>query len=342
MVNGFNRWAESERPARSGGADKIPAEKLSGAGLVDTAKVAADVARKMYNLHAQAKEYTPALKAALRSSYVPDSAKDMSHKVADGLEKLGLGLQGCGWTVDDALEGAKRVYNFMRENKEFIHQILESDFANPDGKDYGKKTVAALKFVGLGEMKDGEEYSDEAGSEDGKEGMGFLEGGVTAATRREMARINQERAQARTGKVGTGKKSKMGTLADAAMVMEKVYIPSAKSMLAKGVTAEKVRKHFLDKGLPYDTVWAIFEQAKEGKVQGRGGAKGDATYMARASPQTSTQHDLSEMAPMGEMMGSGKKKKSPSARNLIVKKVMREKGLSLPQASKYVKEHGLY
>jgi len=31
-----------------------------------------------------------------------------------------------------------------------------------------------------------------------------------------------------------------------------------------------------------------------------------------------------------------------SARGEIVKKVMREKGLSLPQASKYVKEHGLY
>lgn len=34
--------------------------------------------------------------------------------------------------------------------------------------------------------------------------------------------------------------------------------------------------------------------------------------------------------------------KKPSARGAIVKKVMREKGLSLPQASKYVKEHGLY
>ena len=39
------------------------------------------------------------------------------------------------------------------------------------------------------------------------------------------------------------------------------------------------------------------------------------------------------------LQGSGKKK---SARGEIVKKVMREKGLSLPQASKYVKEHNLY
>jgi hypothetical protein len=34
--------------------------------------------------------------------------------------------------------------------------------------------------------------------------------------------------------------------------------------------------------------------------------------------------------------------KKPSARGAIVKKVMREQGLSLPQASKYVKDHGLY
>ena len=34
--------------------------------------------------------------------------------------------------------------------------------------------------------------------------------------------------------------------------------------------------------------------------------------------------------------------KKPSARGAVVKKVMREQGLSLPQASKYVKEHGLY
>ena len=42
---------------------------------------------------------------------------------------------------------------------------------------------------------------------------------------------------------------------------------------------------------------------------------------------------------MGGASCGGKK---PSARGAIVKKVMHEQGLSLPQASKYVKEHGLY
>ena len=48
---------------------------------------------------------------------------------------------------------------------------------------------------------------------------------------------------------------------------------------------------------------------------------------------------------MSTMPYGGRRKvggRAPSARGAIVKKVMQEHGLSLPQASKYVKEHGLY
>lgn len=43
--------------------------------------------------------------------------------------------------------------------------------------------------------------------------------------------------------------------------------------------------------------------------------------------------------PRPSTSGSGRK---PSERGAIVKRIMAEKGMSLPQASKYVKEHGLY
>jgi hypothetical protein len=50
--------------------------------------------------------------------------------------------------------------------------------------------------------------------------------------------------------------------------------------------------------------------------------------------------------PVPKTTGSGRKPKSGekrvSARGAIVAKIMREKGLNLPQASKYVKDHGLY
>lgn len=59
-----------------------------------------------------------------------------------------------------------------------------------------------------------------------------------------------------------------------------------------------------------------------GRVRNRAAKAADAAYSAVTS------------RPVG-----GRK---PSARGAIVKKVMREKGLTLPQASKYVKENGLY
>jgi hypothetical protein len=46
--------------------------------------------------------------------------------------------------------------------------------------------------------------------------------------------------------------------------------------------------------------------------------------------------------PMDSVVTSKKGGRKPSARGAIVKKVMQERGLTLPQASKYVKEKGLY
>jgi hypothetical protein len=43
-----------------------------------------------------------------------------------------------------------------------------------------------------------------------------------------------------------------------------------------------------------------------------------------------------------QVMGLSRAGGARSARALIVKKVMQQQGLSLPMASKYVKEHGLY
>lgn len=44
----------------------------------------------------------------------------------------------------------------------------------------------------------------------------------------------------------------------------------------------------------------------------------------------------------GMMCGSAKPKRKPSARNEVVRQVMKERGCSLPQASRIVKEEGLY
>jgi len=47
-------------------------------------------------------------------------------------------------------------------------------------------------------------------------------------------------------------------------------------------------------------------------------------------------------AELSKAVGLGRKTRKPSARAVIVKKVMKEKGLGMIEASKYVKAHGLY
>ena len=44
----------------------------------------------------------------------------------------------------------------------------------------------------------------------------------------------------------------------------------------------------------------------------------------------------------GSYIAGAKPARKPNARNDIVRKVMKEHNLSLPQASKFVKEHNLY
>lgn len=64
---------------------------------------------------------------------------------------------------------------------------------------------------------------------------------------------------------------------------------------------------------------------------------GKFTFIEKMPPSYNKMREANRMK--GGASCGGKK---PSARGAIVKKVMREQGLSLPQASKYVKEHGLY
>lgn len=62
----------------------------------------------------------------------------------------------------------------------------------------------------------------------------------------------------------------------------------------------------------------------------------------RATGEGVATGNLADAYYAAQMMGAGKKPRRPNPRAAIVRDVMREKGLSLPAASKYVKENGLY
>lgn len=70
------------------------------------------------------------------------------------------------------------------------------------------------------------------------------------------------------------------------------------------------------------------------------GAEGDAMYhhYAMGDAHTGGRHHKRG----GDGEGDGRRKRKPSARNLLVRKVMMERGCSLPEASSIVKREGLF
>jgi hypothetical protein len=396
-----------------------------------------EIPGKMKQFYDEAKKYSPAVKGVLRSKnmerFGPKTA-ETAKKIAEYMEMVGLGyckdvaveLHGKGFsgTVEAFAKAAKKVYDFIKEHKTTIHAILELPQLNAASNGNAKKVSDVLKMVGLGYMKDGEEYSSESDEESGskKEGMGFIEGGANGHAKADAAlklgtgiklspSVLKTLSKSQISSIdpdplGVGKKIKKSikkSLAHPAMNgMPAMTDAQMRKLMGKGrkksapkskvplpmLLAPKIEKDSIRGYKDYyadaedksgiDTLTKMLKKARKGK---------GATYM---SGGPSTQHDLSELEPMGEKMGSGdaykqwlakkmgsgkieavktraglddlmemvrkndrvkgtplysgegKGKKAPSARNLIVKKIMKEKGLSLPQASKYVKEHGLY
>jgi len=104
--DGYVKWAESTRPAREGGAEKMPAEKQMprrGKGIIeDFIPIAPSPLKEMGEFYLQAKEYTPKIKAVLRD-------KDIQQKIAKGkyapeMEKIAkyMEMVGLGHMSGDA------------------------------------------------------------------------------------------------------------------------------------------------------------------------------------------------------------------------------------------------
>lgn len=93
MKDGYVKWAESTRPAREGGAEKIPAEKqMPRKGGADILQIVDDMS-KFYD---QAKTYAPKVKSLLRNKTVQSKiAKGkyapQMNQIAEYMDMVGLG-----------------------------------------------------------------------------------------------------------------------------------------------------------------------------------------------------------------------------------------------------------
>lgn len=104
MKDGYVKWAESTRPAREGGSEKIPSEKqmprkdaYRGKGIIeDFIPLAPTPLKEMGEFYLKAKEYTPKIKGVLRDKDIQKSIlngkyADKMEQIAKYMEMVGLG-----------------------------------------------------------------------------------------------------------------------------------------------------------------------------------------------------------------------------------------------------------
>jgi hypothetical protein len=137
--------------------------------------------------------------------------------------------------------------------------------------------------------------------------------------------------------IGSGRKKKSGS-----GIMETIgdvihtVAPLAPLLLAAG---KKARSKKTATGITGGDLSLLHYNELKGQPPLTAPAEKKVTIPANAA---SRQVRPTTKADMPASYTAGAKPRKPNARNELVKKVMKEHGLSLPNASKYVKEHGLY
>jgi hypothetical protein len=355
MMDGFDAWAASERPARVGGAEKTPCEtqmtsrivggiryhgkavpqgytpgKEMKGGAIDAQWILSN-AQKLYEFYQNALRFTKDVKQDLRSEEVPAKYKKIAGQVADMIERVGFGkapaeaLEEC--MRDDYKSSGRRggaadwsswvkewsqklvtFYNWYIANKEGIHYVLNMKSINPEGYDYARQFSGMLKSVGLGKPA----CSCNAGGRRPRVRRG---GEMEMSAKPQFAQMGED---GEFHDVEYGDDGKM-------MVMGR--IPKKSAMRARKRGDEEVE----------------FGQASSGMFKSDDQPVGDMEMTEKKSYQGGSMMSHYAKKKVSKMLGgSSCGGRKPSARGAIVKKVMAEQGLSLPQASKYVKEHGLY
>jgi hypothetical protein len=107
-----------------------------------------------------------------------------------------------------------------------------------------------------------------------------------------------------------------------------------------GKNLKPVKEALMDRA-----VGEIMSAGRQSAVKKTGLAKALRTFGRAVKPLGKNLKPVKEALmerAVGEIMGAGKMKRPASARAMIVKKVMAEQGLSMIEASKYVKANGLY
>ena len=410
MTDGFDRWAESEAPARAGQVEKMPAEtqmenyggamslsrakKLQammgvhggrklhgGVDLLATAKKAVGEAKKLIDMWRGLSQWIRDLKQELDDEIISNPKVPASYRntaqnfvsflnsmeqyqtaldgVAAAASLVGLGkhggrkLHGGAFSLEDIGKYAAQIaslYGWLSKNKPGIQGILNLKSLNEGMlNDFGKKVWGVIepffKAIGLG-RHGGRKVGGRGhcGCDDSSSDSEY-HGGVLPILD----------LSAPTRKIGGTRGREPRMLMDFPAVGGKRHHTSNTETFPGMHGGRYNHVPGLRKCGPGDDPF-LDNCNRGGRRHGGALTIEDRSYgpitaeekMKLLSPEERAHYEAIQLKmaskPSKKVVGLGRHigGRAPSARGEIVKKVMREQGLSLPQASKYVKEHGLY
>lgn len=322
MRSGFQRWAENERPARQGGAMKeglATASMSAGKDILDRVKSLGE------DMFAQYYKGSARHIAGKHEESDSEEEEDVEggRALAVGVEDedMGRGYSGVGYSgnglADTLAKGA--LSDLGKMAGKVGAPLLQP--CEPGWKDEGvtcSKTVPKkLKTMGKGKA---EKVTDEDIARMGRLPVG--KGKTSDEVKRALAKA-VEKAKSQ---VGFGKLEEHGADLIKMGTKGKGRLDCVHHEDGEGTHVRKVGRAKVPMAKEHGVKPSM--ETYEKQTLGKGTAKSiaDKVFIKK--------EDI-----MGEELPHGSGRASRAA---LVKKIMKEKGLSLPAASKYVKEHGLY
>ena len=342
MEDGFDRWAESEAPARSGQMEKIPAEsKMEGFGGALTLSKAKRL--QMMGGSMCGGQMRGGFDPVAEFNNIKNAAKDLLD-MWRGISKWINEVKG--ELKDEIIDNENAPASYKEVARVFM-QVLDS-LAAVQGVLDGVASAASAVGLGKRGMRGGSVTDDIK-----KYGKMIFDvykwvkangPGIRAVlSLKSMQPVGGEVLKVLNpifGFIGAGRR--IGGVKCECSGGRKSALPvldiSAMGMGRRRGGADKQPKYSWDEPeLP-----SIREmEAKSGYSMSPSAAdkaNADRLYAEYQKKQASVGSTMRKQKKEPQTFGGRK----PSARGEIVKQVMREQGLSLPQASSYVKQHGLY
>jgi hypothetical protein len=273
-------------------------------------------------------DFAKQLKAMLNNVKVYQSTLD---SVASALSAVGLGrgrkLKG-GISIQDVGKYAgdiAKIYMWFKNNKPNLDQVLKLKSLQP----YGQQVLDAVNpiFGAVGLGRGGAQFETKYIPCATKGVFGECVGKVE--TKKVGGRKKDDRCSCDSMEGGMMSQADMEKAARAVAVR-----PSVRSVAEEAAAIEARRASHKRPAPARGPVPAPAAPAPTGKGRRVGGAfTPEEAALAAAKAYNK--------AGKAEVTG-GRKARAPSARGEIVKQIMRERGVSLPEASKIVKSEGLY